>query len=207
MAAGSARSIGAGRASEISDLGDGRVLRRGGNPEREARVMAHASANGYRVPQVFEVGANALVLERIDGPTMLDDLWRRPWRLARHAATLARLHRELHEIDAPPELGEGRLLHMDLHPENVMLSPTGPVVIDWTNARAGDRALDVAMTWVIGATSGGVPGRLFVRTFLTHFDRTEIRRALPAAGEIRIADPNVTDEEREAVRRLVGSAA
>jgi len=93
---------------------------------------------------------------------------------------------------------------MDLHPENVMLSPAGPVVIDWTNARAGDRALDVAMTWVIGATSGGVPGRLFVRTFLTHFDRAEIRQALPAAAEIRIADPNVTDEERQRIRLLVG---
>jgi len=164
--------------------------------------MAHAAGRGYRVPEVFEVGADALVLERIHGPTMLDDLWRRPWRLSAHAGTLARLHRELHEIEAPRELGEGRLLHMDLHPENVLLSPAGPVVIDWTNARAGDPALDVAMTWVMGATSGGVPGRLFVRTFLTHFDRAEIRRALPAAAEIRIADANVTDKEREAVRRL-----
>ena len=197
--------IGAGRASEVSDLGDGRVLRRGGNPEREARVMAHAAANGYPVPRVFEIGADALVLERIDGPTMLGDLWRRPWRLSVHAGTLARLHRALHEIDAPAELGEGRLLHMDLHPENVMLSPSGPVVIDWTNARAGDPALDVAMTWVIGATSGGVPGRLFVRTFRTYFDRSDIRGALPAAAEIRMADPNVTEQERAAVRRLVRS--
>src|SRR5262249_44827696 len=160
--------------SEILDLGDGRVLRRGGNPEREARVMAHAAEHGYRVPHVFEVGQNALVLERVDGPTMLDDLWRRPWKLGTHATTLARLHEALHEISAPPELGDGRLLHMDLHPENVMLSHAGPVVIDWTNAVAGDPALDVAMTWVIGATSGGVPGRLFVRAFLTHFDRAEI---------------------------------
>jgi len=195
--------IGAGRASEILDLGDGRVLRRGGSPEREAMVMAHAAAHGYPVPAVHEVGQNALVLERIDGPTMLDDLWRRPWRLSRHAATLARLHRELHEIPAPAELGDGRLLHMDLHPENVMLSPAGPVVIDWTNARAGEPGLDVAMTWVIGATSGGAPGRLFVRTYLTFFDRDEIRGFLPAAGEIRIAYPNVTGEEREGVRRLV----
>ena len=165
--------------------------------------MAHAAAHGYPVPQVFEVGQNVLVLERIDGPTMLADLWRRPWKLGRHATTLARLHRELHEIPALAELGEGRLLHMDLHPENVMLSPAGPVVIDWTNARAGEPALDVAMTWVIGATSGGLPGRLFVRAFLTHFDRAEIRRSLPAAAEIRIADPNVTANEREAVRRLV----
>ena len=165
--------------------------------------MAHAAVHGYAVPQVFEVGQNALVLERIEGPTMLDDLWWRPWRLSRHAGTLARLHRQLHEIPAPPELGEGRLLHMDLHPENVMLSPAGPVVIDWTNARAGDPALDVAMTWVIGATSGGAPGRLFVRTFLTYFDGAEIRRQLSTAAELRIADPNVTDKERAAVSRLL----
>lgn len=195
--------IGGGRASEILDLGDGRVLRRGGRPEREAMVMAHAAARGYPVPKVFDVGQDVLVLERIGGPTMLQDLWRRPWRLAGHAGTLARLHRELHEIPAPPGLGDGRLLHMDFHPENVMLSPDGPVVIDWTNARAGDPALDVAMTWVLGATSGGVPGRLFVRAYLTHFDRAEIRRFLPEAGALRIADRNVTDEERAAVRRLL----
>jgi len=195
--------IGAGRASEIRDLGDGRVLRHGGNPEREAWVMAHAAEHGYPVPRVFEIGQNALVLERVDGPTMLADLWRRPWTLGRHVTTLARLHQSLHEIPAPPDLGEGRLLHMDLHPENVMLSPAGPVVIDWTNARAGDPGLDVAMTWVIGATSGGVPGRLFVRAFLTHFDRAEIRGYLSAAGGLRIADRNVTDQERDAVRRLL----
>jgi streptomycin 6-kinase len=198
--------VAAGRASEILDLGDGRVLRRfkaGGNPEREALVMRHAAAHGYAVPHVHKVGSNALVLERIEGPTMLEDLWRRPWRLSRHAGSLARLHRELHEIPAPPELGDGPLLHMDLHPENVLLSPTGPVVIDWANARAGDPALDVAMLWVIGWTSGGVPGRLFVCAFLTHFDRAEIRRSLPAAADLRIADRNVTDKEREAVRRLL----
>lgn len=169
--------------------------------------MAHAEEHGYPVPRVFDVGQNALILERIDGPTMLDDLWRRPWMLGRHATTLARLHKELHEIGAPSELGEGKLLHMDFHPENVMLSPSGPVVIDWTNARAGEPALDVAMTWVIGATSGGVPGRLFARAFLTRFPRDDIRRSLSAAAEIRIADPNVTDEERERVRRLVARAA
>jgi hypothetical protein len=76
--------IAAGRASEIFDLGDGRVLRRfraGGDPEREALVMRHARANGYPVPRVLEVAADSLVLERIDGPTMLADLWRRPWKL------------------------------------------------------------------------------------------------------------------------------
>lgn len=29
------------------------------------------------------------------------------------------------------------VLHLDFHPANVMLTSGGPVVIDWTNARAG----------------------------------------------------------------------
>jgi hypothetical protein len=205
--------IAAGRASEIFDLGDGRVLRRfraGGDPEREALVMRHVHANGYPVPRVLDVAGDSLVLGRIDGPTMLADLRRRPWRLHGHARTLADLHERLHAIEAPqglPAAGPGdRVLHLDLHPENVILSRSGPVVVDWTNARRGDPALDVAMTWVIGATSGGPPGQVFVRMFLAHFDRTEIVRALPAATERRLADVNVTDHERARVRRLLDRA-
>jgi aminoglycoside phosphotransferase (APT) family kinase protein len=202
--------IASGRASEIFDLEDGRVLRRfkvGGDPDREALVMRNAADHGYPVPRVLEVTADALVLERVDGPTMLADLRRRPWRLSRHAALLAELHKRLHEIVAPqgvPNTGKGdRLLHLDLHPDNVLLSPEGPVVIDWTNARRGDPALDVALTWVIAATSGGRQGRVFLQRFLPHFDREAVLEALPAAAERRIADPNVTEDEREAVRRLV----
>jgi aminoglycoside phosphotransferase (APT) family kinase protein len=113
----------------------------------------------------------------------------------------------LHEIDAPPGLKAAargdRLLHLDLHPENVILSPSGPFVIDWTNARRGEPALDVALTWVILATVGGPLARLFLRSFLPHFDREELLNELPAAADRRAADPNVTDYERQAVQRLV----
>jgi len=190
-----------GRASEILDLGNDRVLRRfkaGGRPAREAEVMAHASRHGFPVPNVLEVLDDALVLERVDGQTMLADLRRRPWRAGGHARTLAGLHRRLHEI---PFDGE-RLLHLDFHPDNILLSRRGPVVIDWANARGGKPALDVAMTWVICATSGGALGRLFARLFLRHVDRAAARDALPEAVESRIADPNVTDAERARARRL-----
>jgi aminoglycoside phosphotransferase (APT) family kinase protein len=202
--------LAAGRASEIFDLGDGRVLRRfraGGDPDRDALAMEHARGHGYPVPRVLEVERDALVLERIEGPTMLDVLWRRPWSMRGQARTLARLHRRLHEIAAPdalPAAGPGdRLLHLDLHPANVILSPTGPVVLDWTNARRGEPTLDVALTWVIAATSAGLRGRFFARSFLAHFERAEIRRALPAAAELRTRDVNVNDAERRAVRRLL----
>jgi aminoglycoside phosphotransferase (APT) family kinase protein len=196
------RVLAEGRASEIVDLGDGRVLRRfkaGGWPAREAVIMEHARARGYPVPQVHEVNDDSLVLERVDGPTMFAELRRRPWAMRRHARTLAKLHATLHEI---PFEGE-RLLHLDFHPDNVLLSPRGPVVIDWTNARAGEPALDVALTWVICETSGGSLGRAFTRSFLRQLDREAARKALPEAGEYRLADPNVTDVERERVRRLL----
>ena len=208
--------IAAGREAEIFDLGDGRVLRRyrrHGSPGREALVMAHARDHGFPAPRVYDADERGLVVERIDGRSMLLDLRRRPWLLHRHAATLAHLHLTLHRIDAPsalPAAGPGgALVHLDLHPENVLLSPAGPVVIDWTNARRGEAALDVALTWMILATSevDDSVTRLFraayVRAFLSHFSRDEIAPALPAAAERRLADPNVRPGERAAIRRLL----
>jgi aminoglycoside phosphotransferase (APT) family kinase protein len=204
------RRLSGGREADIIDLGDGTVLRQYkgvGHPEREGMVIEHARRHGFPVPRVVEIQENALVLERVDGPTMARDILQRPWRGRRHIRLLAALHRRLHEIEAPPALpvaGPGdRLIHLDFHPENVLMSPRGPVVIDWTNARRGEPALDVAMTWVICATSGGPFARLIVRPYRRPFDLAEIRRALPAAAERRIADPNVTERERRAVRRLV----
>jgi aminoglycoside phosphotransferase (APT) family kinase protein len=208
------RLLASGRASDVFDLGDGRVLRRfkaGGDADREALVMRHARSRGYPVPQVLDVRGDGLVLERIDGPTMSAVLRKRPWTLPRDASHLARLHEELHRIPAPPQLPEvgrgDRLLHLDLHPENVILSPAGPTVVDWTNAHRGDPAFDVALTWVILATSGGRAGRIFLRSFLRRVDRAAVARTLSAAAEYRLADPNVSDAERRAVRRLVSRVA
>ena len=205
------RLLAEGRASEILDLGDGRVLRRfktRGNAEREALVMRHARAHGFAVPDVYETGANSLVIEKIDGSTMMEALLADVSTLDEQARTLAALHEALHAIEAPDglsALGEGdRLLHLDLHPENVILSPSGPVVIDWTNARRGPAALDVAVTWVLCATSdgAGLLGRDFAASFLARFDDAEVLRALPAAAAYRLADENVLEEERAAIRAL-----
>jgi aminoglycoside phosphotransferase (APT) family kinase protein len=201
--------IAAGRASEILDIGDGRVLRRfksGGNAAREALVMRHARLHGYPVPEVYDIEADSLALERVDGPTMLEALFADMSSLDEQARVLAELHEALHAIDAPEGLaahGEGdRLLHLDLHPENVILSPLGPVVIDWANSRRGHAALDVALTWVICATSGGQVGLDFAASFLRHFDRAEVLRELLAAVAYRLADDNLLEEERVRVRAL-----
>ena len=158
--------------------------------------MEFARRHGYPVPEVREVRYDGLVLERVDGPSMMADCRRRPWRLPEHARTLARLHYELHRIPCD----EGVLLHLDLHPKNVLLSACGPMVIDWANARGGEAALDPALTWVILMTSAGAAGRAFGRVFARHVD---VRSALNEAVELRVADRNVTDAERRAVRRLL----
>jgi aminoglycoside phosphotransferase (APT) family kinase protein len=155
---------------------------------------------------------------------MLADLARRPWRLVRHAKTLAGLHRQLHAIPAPPAelpapLGEGgSLVHLDLHPGNVVLTASGPMVIDWPNAARGDGLADVASTWVILTTSRlegsllhrlmlATGRRLFAAAFLAGFDRRAVFRQLPVVVRARLADRYVLDEERVRLRRLLAVAS
>jgi serine/threonine protein kinase len=181
----------------VVDQGDGTMLRTGGAPEREARIMSHARRHGFPVPEVREVRDDALVLERIDGPTMTQDLVRRAWLARRHVDALVDLHTRLHAIS----FEQRSLVHFDLHPDNVLLSAQGPVVIDWTNARAGEPDDDLAMTWLILATSGGLPGRVLAHLFGSRVGRSALARGLPGARAFRLADPNVTDAERARVRR------
>ena len=178
--------------------------------------MAYVRECGYPVPEVEVLSDTDMRLERIDGPTMLEDLARRPWRVLAHARTLASLHDALHAIDAPKWLETAEpgsaVLHLDLHPANVLLGSRGPFVIDWANARRGPGALDVALAWVILATSDLQPGPsrpvvgalrgLFVRAFLSRFDPVVVGAALAAAAARRLADRNVNERERERVRRL-----
>ena len=158
-------------------------------------------------------------MERIDGPTVLEVLSRHPRTLRRHAAALAALHDRLHEIPGPQWLdpflaGGERLVHLDLHPLNVIVSPKGPVVIDWSNAARGAGPADVALTWLVmmaaeipgggvRAAVGRVFRRLFVRSFLGHFDLASVRTILPAVGMWKCQDGNMRAAEVASMQRLV----
>ncbi|TMK38066.1 MAG: aminoglycoside phosphotransferase family protein [Actinobacteria bacterium] len=214
-----------GRAADVYAVGPGRVLRRYRPGEREdttveAAVMEQARRHGFPVPAVYQSSGRDLVLERIDGPTMMADVADRPWRVRRHGRTLAALHRQLHRIPAPSgadaPLGRGdRLVHLDLHPENVLLSSRGPVVIDWSNGSRGDPADDVALTWAILATSaipGPLPFRVLARAgrglllgaFLGGVDADAARERLAeVAGRRLRIDPHLHEPERRALERLV----
>lgn len=215
--------IGKGRAADIYDVGDGLVLRRtrdGTSVERSAAAMRHLREHGYPVPRVEHAEGGDLVMERIEARSMLDQFPRRPWRVRSMARLLGELHARLAEVPLPDIGLEERfgpptsLLHGDLHPDNVMLTDHGPVVIDWDNVAVGPAAADVASTWLIVASSEVEGGRVvralqetarsvFVRAFLERAGRDEAERWLATVAEERLTDRNVRPSEAEAIRRIV----
>ncbi|HEV7886169.1 MAG TPA: phosphotransferase [Acidimicrobiales bacterium] len=218
MAGTPGRLIGSGRSADVYDLGDGRVLRRyrvARTAEFEAGVMAHVRAHGFPAPEVFDAAGPDLVMARVDGPTMLDDLARRPQTMPRHAAALARLHHRLHDVPPPEGVRRpfgpgGALLHLDLHPDNVILTADGPVLIDWPNVAVGPSEADVADTWILLATAATDKGsvvtrlgrRLFTAAFLRHCDKAAAARVLPAVADFRLGDRNVSADEAVRIKGL-----
>jgi aminoglycoside phosphotransferase (APT) family kinase protein len=215
------RLIGSGRAADVYELDGGRVLRRyriKADVGHEARVMRYLWSAGFPVPEVYDAGGTDIVMARLRGTDMLTDLTRRPWLARHHAGTLARMHDKLHEIEAPPWLPRplehgDRVIHLDLHPGNVVLTETGPVVIDWSNGAAGPPGADVAMASLIMAVSevdempklirlvAGSVRRALVRGFEQRVS-AEAAPYLAAAARLRIADRNVRPAEVATLRRI-----
>ena len=207
------RLIASGRDADVFDLGDGRVLRRhkDGRPAtKQADLLRYVAGFGYPVPALYGVDGPDLILEKVDGPEMMHAL--RPSNLVRNARILADLHERLHRI--PPLAGldtlfgePQSLLHLDLHPRNVLMSSRGPVVIDWANAANGPAQADVALMYVIGVTSRVEGTTEFRDRFLAAFRGAaadeSFARVLPAVAEWRKRDPNVTPDERAAIDRLL----
>ena len=186
--------------------------------------MRHVAAHGYPVPDVFDADGPDIVMQRIDGQTMLDAMGARPWSMTAMARTLAALIERLGHIPTPdhdlPLVGNrgdgdgGTLVHLDLHPGNVMLTGAGPVVIDWSNAAVGAAGLDAANTWLT-LTAGQPEGsvvmrsvvavgrRFFVHRFVAATDRDLATRQLPSALELRLCDTNQSPGELAAMRSLV----
>ena len=172
--------VGTGRNADVFALGDGRVLRRyrdGGDVAAEAAVMTYVAGHGYPVPRVYAASGPDLVMDQVDGPTMLDAVLAGGLDAEAAGTQLAELHRRLHAL--PPRLGRepgDAILHLDLHPANVMLGLHGPVVIDWRNAAEGPAGLDVAVSAVILAQAAvddrlpdlAGPARSGLAAFLRH---------------------------------------
>jgi aminoglycoside phosphotransferase (APT) family kinase protein len=161
-------------------------------------------------------------MQRVEGIDMLDAIPRSPKGLRGAGVQLAQLHEQLAAIPAPDWLASGpapagdQIVHLDLHPMNVMITADGPVVIDWANASRGHAATEVANTWALlhaGEVSGSwferatvAVGRgLLLRTFLKQFDLSASKKAMPALVEWRIAHGRYSASEQRKMRALAAS--
>jgi aminoglycoside phosphotransferase (APT) family kinase protein len=166
----------------------------------EAEYVEAVRAVGAPAPELLGMeevfGRPASVWERVDGPSLWQQVVDRPDRGAEVGRTLAEVQLALFELVPPVTLpdqrdrliskirwsaanldpslavalellparsGTPRLCHGDLHPSNVILSETGPVLVDWFDASRGDRVADVARSSLTllgdgAATPSHLPG-------------------------------------------------
>lgn len=190
--------------------GAGTVLRRyrtGGDTTREAALMRHLFAHGFPVPDVLEAAGADLVMSRLQGPVLLDALLEKHVGVAEGATLLASLHVALRRAPLPEAGRRGNglsIVHLDLHPGNVILDRSrGPVLIDWANAEIAPGELDVAMSAILVAEVALAPAgshvarsvgplRSRLDEFLTVFVRevgADPRSHLAEAQRRRAADP------------------
>lgn len=222
--------VGQGRTAEIFEWGSGRVLRlyREQVPREwvlhEMRVAQSVFEAQLPSPAVYRAktdeglvevdGRIGFEMDRIDGPSMLDELIAKPWRLWRYAHLFAGLHLAIHGTDARglpsqrekfhgmadrisesftpeitarihsaiDEMPKGdKTCHGDFHPDNVLMSSRGAIVIDWGPATLGCPAADVAWTVYLFRHGGMPPDKsLWQRLVLAFFRKlflAEYRRA------------------------------
>ena len=214
-----------GVSADVYALSETQVLRRyrsGRDAGPEAELMRYALAHDFPVPKAVHVGGGDLVLERLHGPTLLQALAAGFTSLHEGARIMADLHRRLHLIPAPkgwtspgpsdwPHVTGGDVVvHLDLHPGNIVLSEAHgcPMLVDWANARAGTAALDVAISALILAEvavdAGGEyseAARVLLAAFLADM-HIDVRPVLRDAAVLRSQDPGLVAGERE----LLGEA-
>jgi Ser/Thr protein kinase RdoA (MazF antagonist) len=110
--------VGRGFCSEVFPWGEQRVLKlfhgRTGRAraEREYRATRAVHAAGLPAPAAYELveidGRYGVVLERIDGPSVLESVQARPWTLFDAVRRVAELHARINRCPAPTELPSQR---------------------------------------------------------------------------------------------------
>ncbi len=190
----------------------------GENSIRERDAITILRASKYPAPNmVGELTDGSIILEKPEGSTMLKDLTSRPWRIHKHARTLAQLHRKLGDIEAPLSWAQvcpgSSVLHLDLHPGNVLITTDGPVVVNWHTVARGSTSFDAALTYVMlrtGETDSKLFARLVINTFrktfaqffAKAFGKEQIEKYLREAAELRLLNTNLSATERERVFAL-----
>ena len=223
----------------------------------EARVTGAIYKAGLPAPAVGGVGEvegrQGIILERLDGPSMLQVFRSKPWRIGQLGRTQAELHAAIHSCEMPelPPLREdlrraiqaqaelanetkgailnhleqlpdgNTLCHGDFHPDNILMSSRGPVVIDWANPRRGDPLADVAGSSLLlrlAPLPQFMAGRWLINMFRAWFHSAYLKRYLELrpvsrdrilAWELPLVASRLADnipEEREIILAFVEKA-
>jgi uncharacterized protein (TIGR02172 family) len=133
------------------------------------------------------------------------------WTL-QHAPVIQDDQRELllAQLDRLPE-GD-RVCHNDFHPDNVIITQQGPLIIDWMTARRGNPMADVARTALLinnGSPIRKMPGGRFLAvarrlgywwyrqqyTRLGQFDSNQFKQWLPIMAAARLNERISGEEE------------
>jgi len=128
---------------------------------REAQVLA--TLNHPNIGAIYGLeasnGADALVLELVDGPTLADRIALGPLS---GADALAVAHQIADAVEAAHEKG---IIHRDLKPANIKVAPDGVVkVLDFGLARVWDGAPHVDLAASPSLTASGIGGQTLLGT-------------------------------------------
>jgi aminoglycoside phosphotransferase (APT) family kinase protein len=185
--------------------GLGQVYERVEGPTLTESVLAAAAGDPGRVAQLADVFAE--VHAKVHSCVPSGDLLAIPGQrqlFHRALGGLELLPDDLREaaLKVLDNLPSGdRLCHGDFHPYNVLLSPRGPIVIDWNNAHIGNPIEDVARTRLMfsglevsePALYAGVAP--FCRAYLERYFELVPERAeselddwLPVVAAVRLCD-------------------
>jgi hypothetical protein len=99
------------------------------------------------------------------------------------------------------------------------MSPNGPVVVDWPNARGGEPMADVAITYAlivcgriplprpVAAAMNAVRTPVLRRAFARRYLGPEFYRQVAFMAELKCFDKNMAPDEVRALRALANRSA
>lgn len=108
------KPIAVGRTAEIFSFGDGKVLKLFFPTIPQSWIQKEVDTGQFimnahlPVPKVYEMvhlhDREGLIYERIEGPSLLNEMAQKPWKIVKYARMLAELHVKVHEVTAPAGL-------------------------------------------------------------------------------------------------------
>jgi eukaryotic-like serine/threonine-protein kinase len=181
------------------------AFERARNEARHAARLAHpnvAAVYDFGTSQRGEQGVAYLVMELLDGPLLSDRLHSRgpfDWRFAARIAA---------EVSAALAAAHGRdIVHRDVKPGNIALTPTGAKLLDFGIAAGVGEPDRIVGHTIVGTAAYIAPERLQGRPVMTATDMYSVGVLLYQMITGELPWPSNTDEELLNSHRLATPAA